>query len=338
LQKEFSAISEEEETQLRPFILQRLTRKLASKRHPPQEVDRYAKRYDEWLLPILATIGTTIGLELLKSAASEGVSAISKAISSGTGAPVAPALAPPKKMSPEEKFRWPIDDPTATAQYTPGAQTNPGYHPDALFPRMGILLTLQRNLDVSAAGNGTIRLVEQKHIRFHRPFFLIRIDHTIDYTKHFFQTFYTGWGSPLVKQGVQIKAQHQIAKTTGRLLYFRMRVHGVGELVDPRSHLPSFPGSMGPDLTQAAPAVRELINLSCLYYQGIVAYYRRRAAEARRAAEEATTRAGKERLQLSARDFDRQADAALLPPSETVRRADIYNLHQRGSKTSGAAK
>ena len=39
-------------------------------------------------------------------------------------------------------------------------------------------------------------------------------------------------------------------------------------------------------------------------------YYRQKAAEARQAAEEATTRAIKERLHGSARDFDKLADAA----------------------------
>jgi hypothetical protein len=39
-------------------------------------------------------------------------------------------------------------------------------------------------------------------------------------------------------------------------------------------------------------------------------YYRQKAAEARQAAEEATTRAIKERLNGSARDFDQLADAA----------------------------
>ncbi|HEX8812200.1 MAG TPA: hypothetical protein VF742_09435 [Terracidiphilus sp.] len=39
-------------------------------------------------------------------------------------------------------------------------------------------------------------------------------------------------------------------------------------------------------------------------------YYRQKAAEARQVAEEATTRAIKERLHGSARDFDKLADAA----------------------------
>jgi hypothetical protein len=39
-------------------------------------------------------------------------------------------------------------------------------------------------------------------------------------------------------------------------------------------------------------------------------YYRQKTAEARQAAEEATTRAIKERLHGSARDFDKLADAA----------------------------
>jgi hypothetical protein len=39
-------------------------------------------------------------------------------------------------------------------------------------------------------------------------------------------------------------------------------------------------------------------------------YYRQKAAEARQAAEEATTRAIKDRLHGSARDFDKLADAA----------------------------
>jgi len=55
-------------------------------------------------------------------------------------------------------------------------------------------------------------------------------------------------------------------------------------------------------------------------------YYRQKAVEARQAAEDATTRAIKERLRGSARDFDKLADAADIdghtadPPSRVIPR------------------
>jgi hypothetical protein len=211
---------------------------------------------------VITTLATSFLYDVLKSRFKSGP-AEPTASASGKAEPSATAKVPPKEMSPEGQFHWPIDDPTATMQFIPTPT--------------GILLTcLGPGGSVRAAANGTIKVVEHGsgRIFWRAPSFLIGIDHAND-----FLTFYAGFGVlsssyrhqgvRYIRQGVPVGAERQIAGIWHRHklgplpLYFQMSWRG--RYIDPRSHLPSFPGSIGPDLTQAAPAVQELIQISREY-------------------------------------------------------------------------
>jgi hypothetical protein len=233
-------------TQQTPFILERLGRQLAARRlgegANPQELERYAKRYESWLFTLS---GAILGGGLVEGA-KEGISAIRRAVSSGTAASEPTAPLPAKKLSAEGQFRWPIDDPTATVH----------------FLRTGVLLYLRQKLYVNAAANGEVRIVERQRTMFYMPFFFIILDHRTR-----FQTIYSGWGIPSVKQGGSIKAHQPIATSAGYNVYFQL-TRG-SELVDPCSYLPPFPGVVrGMDIIpEETPFVWDLLDLSKQHYR-----------------------------------------------------------------------
>jgi hypothetical protein len=208
LRKEFSAIPDKGANH-RLLISERVGRYLAEKLlgegAGPQDLDKYAKHYKD----IIVDLSTQLAYDIAKGVAIGGAAigtAISIGLSSQTKVPPATAPLPPKKLSAEGQFRWPIDDPTAIMQFT----------------LRGTLLAVHRDVGVEAAANGVIRAVEQQHRKFYVPIFLIILDHP-----NGFQTFYSGWGNPLVKRDVPM-ACARYAKRVAQSLPI------------PRGHLPRF--------------------------------------------------------------------------------------------------